>query len=693
VYLETMFSPGSVLVIGVSDTPGNLARGVAGNLRAFGFPGDVHMVGRKGGTLFGDEIKTSLDEVPDGIDLAMILTPARTVPDFLDGCGRKGIRYAVIHSGGFKELDDEGGAIEERLIEIAHRRGIRFVGPNCLGLVSPPSGLGAIFMPIRDSWPHGGVSVAAQSGGVGVTYLYGLANEHLGLARFASIGNKQDLDETDFLRSFAEDSETRSIAMYLEDFKDGRAFFDALRDCDKPVLVHKSNRSEASRRIAFSHTAALASDDAVVTAAIRQAGGIRVDTVNEVMYRLKALALPPPLGKRMAVISRSGGHAVIAADGAARAGFSLPAFPKEYLDSIAGLFTTNVISRGNPLDLGDLYDFDAYLRILEGAVALPDMDAVVMVHEYFPLTEDTESRKIVPRAAELSRRFGKPVYLVIVTDETEVMELRKLYDYPFFTSLEDAFDAFGAALEYGMTLSGRDRAVETSTVRGGALERIEDLARDGTRDVSWEGYGVLDAAGIDVPSYTLVRSMDDVPADFQFPVVAKVMSGGAVHKSDSGGVALGIETLVELERVVGEFSSRFGPFENGEGVLVQTMAAQGTEWIVGGKRDPVFGPIVMVGAGGILVEVMKDTAIRLAPVTPDEAREMIDELDAAPLLDGVRGSPPGDSEALARIVGIVSAMMTGCPRIEEIDLNPCIIHEHGATVVDVRMRLGRAEMP
>lgn len=682
--LNGFFAPPSVLVVGVSDSPRNLARHIVGNLMEFRFPGAIHLVGRRPGFLYGHPIRTSLDDLPDGIGLAVILTPAPTVPDILDRCGAKGIRYAVIESGGFRELGEAGARLEARLVEVARRHGMRFIGPNCVGVLSPPGRMGAIFMPVKDYWRHGGVSVASQSGGVGVTYLYGLASENLGLARFASIGNKDDVDETDFLRVFDADPDTRAVALYLESIARGRDFFEALRACRKPVLIQKANRTPHSRGIAFSHTAALATDDAVVDAAIRQAGGIRVRTMHEMLSRIKALMLPTVRGPRLAVIARSGGHAVIAADAAADAGFELPEYPAEYLASIAGSFRSDVIRRGNPLDLGDLYDFEAYARILEGAAALPGFDVVVMVHEYFAAVEGDESRKLIPKAAELARRYDKPVVLVLVTDERETAQIKRLYDYPFFTSLEDGLMALGAARRV------RERGAapaEPSPDVGPAVERVRALARSGAREVLAEGFEVLRAAGVEVPACAIVRSPGDLPVPVPFPVAAKVVSRRAVHKTEAGGVVLGLATPGDLARAVEDVARRFGPFGDGEGVLVQAMAPKGTEWIVGGRRDDVFGPIVVVGAGGVLVEVLRDTAIRLAPISMAEAREMIASLKAEPLLRGVRGAPAADREALASLCVTLAALMDACPQLAEVDLNPCVAHPGGVTVVDVRMRL------
>lgn len=683
--LEGFFAPKSVLVVGVSTSPRNLARNIVYNLIEFRFPGPFYLLGTKPGYVFGHPIRTSFAELPEGITLAVILTPAATVPAVLEECGKKGIRFAVIQSGGFSELGEEGEVLEKSLREVASRYGIRFIGPNCLGVLSPPGRLGALFMPLKDYWRHGGVSIAAQSGGVGVTYLYGLASENIGLSRFASIGNKADVDETDLLLAFDADPETKVIALYLESINRGREFFEALRRCTKPVLVHKANRTPKSQAIAFSHTAALTTDDAVVDAALRQAGAVRVKTMQEMLARIKALMLPRAQGPRLAVIARSGGHAVIAADAAADAGFDLPPYPRHFLESVEGSFASKVIRRGNPLDLGDLYDFDAYARILEGAAALKDFDAVLMVHEYFAVIEGEESRKLIPKAQELARLHGKPVVLVLVTDERETAQIKRLYDYPFYTCIEDALMALGEAMRAKArpATSEAARKVDVSS----AAEKVRSLAKQGRAIAVAEGFEILKACGISVPDYVIVKNEEGLADWTDFPAAAKVVSAKAVHKTEAGGVYLNVNSEDELVRVVRELRGRFGPFGEGEGVLVQRMVKAGTEWIVGAKRDKVFGPIVLVGAGGIFVELLRDTCIRLGPVSLQEAQEMIGALRARPLLDGVRNVPPGDAESLAQCIATVSFLMDACPEIEEIDLNPCIVSQSGTTVVDVRIRL------
>lgn len=683
--LEPLFTPRSVLLTGISPEPGNLARTSLYNLRTAGYAGEIHLLGRKEADVFGIPIRTSFDDLPDGIDVAVVLTPARMVADTLDQCGRKGIRYAIVQSAGFAELGEEGARLADEVLAVARRHQIRFSGPNGLGVINPACGFDPVFIPMRPQWRPGGASVATQSGGMGLSYLWAFGDQNVGVARWVSMGNKLDLDEVDYVRFLSKDPDTRSIVLYLEGIARGRDLFEAIKASDKPVLVHKSGRTDAGARMAFSHTAALTGDDAVLSAMLAQAGAVRVESSGEVANLCKAFELPPVRGPRVAIISRSGGHAVVAADCAADSGFDLPPFSSDLLSMATG---RQVIKRGNPLDLGDVFDIDLYGQLLGAAAADPGFDAVVLMFGYFPPFETETGRRLVPLVRELTERHGKPVVLALMSDEQELVELRRLHPYPYFESVEDAFRALRLSRDHQAYVGRRDAAAPDEAPPGTdrAAARVDAASGGCGGPVSAaEAFGALADAGIQVAPCVLARTAADLAGAPAFPVAAKVATARVVHKTDAGGVVLGIPDAAALAATFADFSARFGPFGEGEGVLVQSMAAPGVEVLVGGRRDPVFGPIVVVGLGGILVEVLHDTAIRLAPVSLDEARGMIASLKGAALFRGVRGRPPADVEALARIVHAVSHLLAATPRIAEIDLNPVLVHPQGATAVDVRI--------
>ncbi len=686
--LEQLFYPKQLLLIGLSEKPGNLGRNIVVNLLDFRFNGELFLMGREPGVVLGHRIVTAYEDLPNGIDLAVMLVPARTVSEHMDACGRKGIRHVIIQSGGFQELGEEGVVLARGVLDTARRHGIRVQGPNCLGNTVTHAGLCTTFVPCPPLWRQGGVSIITQSGGVGLSVLFDMASENIGLSQFASIGNKLDLDETDFIQAMALDDRVQTIALYLEGIDRGRAFFDAIKQCDKPVLVMKSGQTEAGSQAAFSHTAAVAADDAVLSAAIDQAGAIRVRDTAELIARMKGLQMPRVKGNRLAVISRTGGHAVIAADAAIRQGFVLPPIPPDFLSKVQSMHNSALIKPRNPLDLGDLFDFNLYAEIMEAAAAAPDIDAVLFMHEYLADARRHESRQLIPRAEELARQHGKPVAVVLFTDGQESAYLKKKYDYPFFTSVESALLGLGASLR---VVEGQKRRSTTPPLPDDAIRAAADLIREhtkaGRKTLLAEGYEVLSAAGIPAAPSTLARGPTDLAGIGKFPVVAKVISARAVHKSDAGGVVLGIRDASGLASAFADLSGRFGPFGDGEGVLVQPMAAPGVEMLVGGLRDPSFGPMVVVGLGGVLVEVLRDTSMRLAPIGPDEARAMVASLRGARVLDGVRGRPPADVDALVELIVRLSLLMAECPDIAELDMNPVIVGTHGASVVDVRIAL------
>ena len=381
--MQRIFYPDSIVVIGVSERPDNLARTIVANLCYFGYKGRLFAVGRREGIVQGITIATSLDQVPDGLDLAVILTPAATVPDFMEACGRKVIRRVVIESGGFSEFSQEGRRLEQRLVEIAHRWDMRFVGPNCISVINLENGVCLPFGDMSSGNARlGPASVVSQSGGVSLTYVDRLCVAGVGVDKSVSIGNKTDLNENDYLEYLLQDPGTKIVCLYLESIGDGRRLMDLARSSKKPIIVHKVNRGEASHRVALSHTAALADDDQIVSAALRQVGVIRAEDFRESVAIAQGLTLPPVRGKKLVVISRSGGHAVIAADAAERYGFQLAPLPDEFTEHVRALFPADVIAVTNPIDLGVIFDFDMYAGIVEECLKMLSPDAVLLINTY-----------------------------------------------------------------------------------------------------------------------------------------------------------------------------------------------------------------------------------------------------------------------------------------------------------------------
>ncbi|MBI5570345.1 MAG: acetate--CoA ligase family protein [Desulfomonile tiedjei] len=698
--MKDFFYPSSVVVIGVSSKPMNLGKEIAKNLFEFTYNGVIHFIGPQGGILFGRRIHASLDEIAEPVDLAIILTPARTVPPIMEQCGKKGIRRVVIESGGFGELGAEGHKLGEELQSIAARYGIRFIGPNCIGIMNSANGLVTPFTAMRNVFPKGGVGIIAQSGGVALTFLNMFHGEQLGYSKFAAIGNKLNVDENDLLEYYIDDPETSVVCLYLESIRDGRRLTDIARSSTKPIVVHKANVGSLSRVIAESHTQALANDDMVVDAALRQAGVARFRDLQGYLDFVKILQLPEIRGRNLAIVSRSGGHAVIAADAAFLSGFHLPPFEAAFLDEIRRHLRADVIRLGNPLDLGDLFDFDMYVRILEHTIQQKNVDAILFLHTYFAAIEGEASRKLLQAAASLSEKYNKPIALCVSTEQFEISRLHKEFEFPIYLSPERAVAAMDTAIRRGerrrFLATDRPASLPEPPSDDRIVGDILQKARgEGRSPLLHEALGIVGAAGLPVPEFAVFRDAEELslgPGAFCGPYAVKVIAAGISHKSDVGGVALGIPDEGTLTPIAGAMLNRFSsnPDSGVRGVLVQQMALQeagSREMIVGGKRDPQFGPMVLLGYGGIFVEIMKRTSLRMAPFSAAEADRMIDELPGSEIFRGVRGLPALDRDSLKDAILRVAHLMVRFEEIDSIDLNPVLVSPSGVQVLDARIFL------
>ncbi len=698
--MKDLFYPSSVVVIGVSTNHFNLGKEIARNLFEFQYTGEIRLVGRDGGTIFGRKIHRSLDEITDPIDLAVILTPARTVPSMLERCGRKGIRRAIIESGGFGEFDEGGRNLGDRLKRIAEQYGIRFIGPNCIGIINIVNGLAVPFPTLKNVFRRGGVGIIAQSGGVGLTYLNMFASEQIGFSKFAAIGNKLNIDENDLLEYYVEDPDTSVICLYLESIRDGRRLTDIARKSSKPIVVHKANVGDLSRVIAESHTEALANDDNVVDAALQQSGMIRFKDTQTYLDFLKILQLPQMKGRNLAIVSRSGGHAVIATDAAYMHGFRLPPFRQDFLTEIRKHLRADVIRLANPLDLGDLFDFDVYTRIIEHTLQEKSVDGILFLHTYFAATEGEASRKLLRTTASMAERYGKPCALCVSTEQYEISRLHKEFDFPIFMTPERAIAGLDESIKYYQrrTFIARDaKMVSTrpSLDEDGVRAAIQGAKADQRSPVLDEALDIIRSAGISIPEHRVVRDsdfIDAVLADITGPFAVKVIAEHVSHKSDKGGVVLGLPDVGSVRTAISAMMEIFRPTSESDlhGFLVQKMVPRvpgAYELIIGGKRDPHFGPMVLLGHGGIFVEIFGKAALRMAPLSHAEIEEMIEELPGSEILKGVRGMHPVDIEALKDAILRVAELMVNFPEIGQIDLNPIVVSSTGAQALDARIFL------
>ncbi|MGD2251818.1 MAG: acetate--CoA ligase family protein [Anaerolineales bacterium] len=696
--MREIFYPCTVAVIGVSDQPTNLGRNIVANLIEFGFDGIVYAVGPRGGMVETRRIYRTVDDIPDHVDLAVILTPAKTVPDILRQCGGKGIRWAIIETAGFREYGEEGIELENELVQVAEEFGIQFVGPNCIGVINMENGFSVPFPRLKKFIKGGHVSIISQSGGVGMSALNLMANEGIGLNKFVSVGNMLNINAEDVLEYLIEDEGTSLIFIYLETIHDGRRLMEIARRSPKPILAFKANIGKLGQDIAASHTASLSSDDRVVEAAFEQSGIERIHDATTLGNSLKILRLPPMRGENLAVISRSGGHAVIAADACELSGFELASFPESFLREIETHFRASVIRLTNPLDLGDLFDLDVYAEIGDRTLQLEGVDGLVFLHTSISETEHAASRVLLGRLMEAMRKYDKPVAYYISADAQEVSYLKQTHDFPIFTQVVETVRALEVSHRHYCRLQElhTEEQIEKLEVGGESVRSILERAQSEKRDLLLsEAMEVLDKYGIatarGVPA-TTVEQAQEAAEKLGYPVAMKVIAEQISHKSDVGGVQLNLRNApavaAAFEDMMGRIHQAY-PKVKLDGVLVQPMVIGGRELIVGGRQDPQFGPVVLVGLGGIFVEIFDEVAVRVAPISRHEAQEMIERLRGAQIITGARGQKRSDIESAAEALIRISQLLIDFPEIKEVDINPLrVFHKpDGCLALDARILL------
>ena len=692
--MDKFFSPRSIVVFGASATKMNLGQIVLLNNKQIGYEGNLYGVGSQEGDVDGIHIYKNVADLPEVPDVAIFLTPAKTVPGLMEKCGRKGITHVVIESGGFSEYSHGDHTLEEEVLAVANKYHMKVIGPNCVGTVNFDLKMMMPFAFFKNVPAGGRLGLISQSGGVGGSYLGAVAGYGIKPGKFAATGNKLQLDEADFLDYFKNDTKTDIIALYLEGFKRGRTFFELARDCEKPVIVHKSNRSPQSAKIAQSHTTALSSDDAVVAGAFRQAAVIRVDDEMSFINAIQVVRMPLMKGRRVAVLSRSGGHAVLSADACAKFGFEMVPFPPSFIEKLKTIYHTRVIAHQNPLDLGEIFDYTIFTHILEEALKLDTYDGILFNHLYSSSFEDKMSRTFLVGVEKLVAKYSKPVFLTMISDREEILNVQMNQSFPVFTTPLESATAMHVSLAYYEQKKARDHRgkepfydIDTQTIEG-IRERSCRAKRIPLTD---EALTICSAAGLrPVKSLVIPNESEIKRMPLHYPLAVKLISRDASHKSDVGGVAVNIRNRVHLLETISEMKKRLHEMKHPpviDGFLIQEMAPSGIECFIGGRRDPVFGPVIVVGLGGIFIEIFKDTSIRLAPVTKNEATAMLQELKAYPLLVGARGKSHADRKALTDAICRVSALLSTCPDIQEIDLNPVIVHSEGqgVSLVDARV--------
>lgn len=682
-----LFTPRVVALIG-SVGKGKLGYHLLRQMLDGGFPpARLAVVNPKGQGALGVAGYPSVAETGMPVDLAVVVTPAATVPAVLEECAQAGARAAVVITAGFSEVGNTAG--EEAIRDVVRRTGIRVVGPNCAGIVNTHH---ALFPTLETRPPTGSVSLIAQSGAVGGVFLAWAQEHGLGIAKFISYGNGADLNERDFLEYLAEDPETQVMALYIEEVTEGRDFLRALAACTsrKPVVVIKAGRTEAGRRATLSHTGSMAGADAVYDAALRQCGALRVASLEEMFdLCLGFTALPPVRGRRVVIVTNSGGPGVLAADRAEEVGLTV-AEPSPALRERLSAFLPPYCGLSNPIDLTVEGTEEGYRRTL--SAVLEEYDAAVALN-IAPAYLD--SVPLARGVVDAARESGKPVAAAFLPGPivAEAVRYLRAQGIPNFATGERAAAALARLAEYydperrSAALRSASLVVSPEAPRSGAPLVVSHEAPQRGVKLEPDLMAWLRENGIPVPEFRTAQSAEDAVAaarEIGYLVVMKVVSPQILHKSEFGGVILGLtdddDVRAGFERLAEMAAER-----DFRGVVIYPFIQGAQEVLVGLFRDPQFGPVVAFGAGGIYTELLRDVALRVAPVDRPEAEAMVRETRAYALLAGARGRPPGDLDALADLIARVSALPFRYPEIAEMDLNPVFVLPQGVLVGDVRL--------
>jgi acetyl coenzyme A synthetase (ADP forming)-like protein len=688
--MRPFFEPRSVAVIGASRHRGKIGSEILHNLIATGFTGTLSAVHPSATEIEGHRAYPSVSAVPGDVDLAIIAVPAAAVLTSVDDCIAKGVRGICVISAGFAETGPEGAEREAELLTKVRDAGCRLIGPNCMGLLNTDEGirLNATFSPVYP--PTGQVAMSTQSGALGLAILDYARLLNIGISSFVSVGNKADVSGNDLIQYWADDPHTSVILLYLESFGNPKKFTELARHVSrtKPIVAVKSGRSTAGAKAASSHTGALAASDTVVDALFRQAGVIRTNTLEELFDVAAMLSHQPlPAGARVAIVTNAGGPGILAADACEGHGLELASVSDgtraELRSFLPGSATVN-----NPIDMLASASAEHYGRAVDSVLRDPSVDSVIVIF-IPPLVTEVEPVAAAIRDAA-GHSAGKPVLAVMMRSEGAPQSLRSVPCYAF---PEPAAIALARATAYGQWRRKPESAPpEFVDIHAGQVRRPIEAAlqRGGGWLTTEEVSLLLTAVGIDhAPTVRAAAPQDAVrlAEDVGFPVALKALGPTLLHKTERGAVILNLADANAVGAAAADLASRLG--DELTGFAVQRMVTGGVEMLVGSVNDPLFGPVIVCGAGGVLAELLADSTTRLHPVTAMDATEMVDDLKCARLLRGYRGQAALDENALKDAILRVSALLSICPEIQELDLNPLKVLDNGACVVDARVRIER----
>jgi 4-hydroxybutyryl-CoA synthetase (ADP-forming) len=698
---ESVFlSPKSIAIIGASDKEGSVGRAITSNIMK-GYTGKIFPISPTRDTVFDKKAYKSVLEVSEEIDLAVVITKNDVVPSVLEECGKKKLKGVIVITAGFKEVNEEGAALERKLAEIAKQYNLRIIGPNCLGVMNlaPETMMNSTFLKVTPK--SGGIALVSQSGAICAALVEDASAQGIGFSAVISMGNKVDMNEVDILQMLAEHDQTKVIVMYLEDLGKGPEFLKIckqitrLNTIKKPILVLKSGRSPEGAKAAMSHTGALMGSDEIYDALLKQSGAIRVDTMEELFDYATAFSKQPlPTKGDLVIVSNAGGPAIISTDACSKLGIKMAKI-EEIRPKINAVIPPWGSSR-NPVDIVGDADFNRFNNVLNEVLAHPNVGSVIAM---CTPSATLDYNKLAEVIVDVSKKYNKTMLasLMGLDEGIKNKEILAQGGVPHYNYAETAIRTLKAMLRFTEWSQAPEGTVRKFSVNKKKVEKVfSQVKSEGRKNLlEEEGQEILRAYGFPVPKSILAtKDKEAVSAakKIGFPVVMKIASPQIIHKSDAGGVKVGLKNPKEVKAAFREIIKNAKKYDKKaiiKGVLVQEMIKGGKETIIGSKLEPGFGPVVMFGMGGIYVEVLKDVTFRLAPITDKEADEMIASIKTNKLLQGVRGEKPSDISKLSECIQRLSQLVTDFKEIKELDMNPVLVFEKGkgCKVVDIRIGL------
>ncbi|HXV51097.1 MAG TPA: 4-hydroxybutyrate--CoA ligase [Nitrosopumilaceae archaeon] len=696
---ESVFlSPTSIAIIGASDKEGSVGRAITSNIMR-GYTGTIYPISPTRDTVFDKKAYKTVLDVSEQIDLAVIITKNTIVPTVLEECGKKGIKGAVVITAGFKEVDEAGAKLEQQLKEIAKKYNIKVIGPNCLGVMNlaPKTMMNSTFLKVTPK--SGEIALVSQSGAICAALVEDASAQGIGFSAVVSMGNKADMNEIDVLEMLAHHEQTKVIVMYLEDMGDGQKFLkickNITKNLKKPILVLKSGRSPEGAKAAMSHTGALMGSDEIYDALLKQSGAIRVDTMGELFDYATAFSKQPlPLDGDLVIVSNAGGPAIISTDACSKLGIKLAKIDdiRPKIDAVIPPWG----SSRNPVDIVGDADYNRFNNVLENVLSHKNVGTVIVM---CTPSATLDYNKLAEVTVNMSKKYKKTILASLMGLDEGIKNRQILAEggVPYYTYAEAAIQTLKAMLRFVEWIKNPEGKIAPFKVDTNKAKKIFDKVKQEGRQnlLEEEGQEVLRVYGLPLPESALAKTEQEavtIAKKLGYPVVLKIASPQIIHKSDAGGVKVNIQNDEDVRSAFKEIINNAKKYNKNaviKGVLVVEMVKGGKEIIIGSKQESGFGPVLMLGMGGIYVEILKDVTFRLAPVTDKEAEDMIASIKTKKLLEGVRGEKPSDLAKLSECIQRLSQLVTDFTEIKELDMNPVLVMEKGkgCKILDVRIGL------